>query len=115
MVIRAHEPDFLLIVVTLQAIEDLRASGDAATLKEGSWEEKMAAECRTRLAVRPRAGRAVLFYSQHPDGREDKESRHGGCPVLADGKAKWAANLCMCWWLHCAFLHIDPNVLFNPC
>jgi hypothetical protein len=76
-----------------QAIEDLRASGDAATLKEGSWEEKMAAECRTRLAVRPRAGRAVLFYSQHPDGREDKDSRHGGCPVLADGKAKWAANL----------------------
>jgi len=76
-----------------KALEALRASGDAATLKEGSWEEKMAAECRTRLAVRPRAGRAVLFYSQLPDGREDPASRHGGCPVLREGKAKWAANL----------------------
>lgn len=53
----------------------------------------MAAECRTRLAVRPRAGRAVLFYSQLPDGKLDENSRHGGCPVLAEGKSKWAANL----------------------
>lgn len=77
-----------------QAIQNLRASGDSATLKEDSWEEKMAAECRTRLAVRPRSGRAVLFYSQLPNGRPDSESRHGGCPVLAADKAKWAANLC---------------------
>jgi hypothetical protein len=76
-----------------EALEALRASGDAATLKKGSWEEKMAAECRTRLAVRPRAGRSVLFYSQYPDGYQDPDSRHGGCPVLKEGKAKWAANL----------------------
>ena len=51
----------------------------------------MAAECRTRLAIRPNAARAVLFYSQYPDGRKDPDSRHGGCPVLSG--EKWAANL----------------------
>jgi len=50
---RGH-PDSKLHCTVMQAIEALRASGDAATLKEGSWEEKMAAECRTRLAVRGR-------------------------------------------------------------
>lgn len=77
----------------VQALEALKASGDADTLKEGSWEMKMAAECRTRLAVRPRAGRSVLFYSQYPDGRQDPDSKHGGCPVLTKDKSKWAANL----------------------
>lgn len=76
-----------------QALEDLRASGEASALEEGSWQEKMAAECRTRLAVRPRAGRAVLFYSQYPNGQKDPDSRHGGCPVLSKEKQKWAANL----------------------
>lgn len=46
------------------AIAQLRASGDATMLKEGSWEEEMTALCRTRLSVRPHATRAVLFYSQ---------------------------------------------------
>ena len=45
-------------------IAQLRASGDATMLKEGSWEEEMTALCRTRLSVRPHATRAVLFYSQ---------------------------------------------------
>ena len=74
-----------------QALTALRASGDAVALEEGTWEEKMAAECRTRLAVRPRVGRTVLFYSQYPDGRQDPDSLHGGCPVLKG--EKWAANL----------------------
>ena len=38
----------------------------------------MVADCRSRLAVRPHAGRAVLFYSQHPNGEEDTSSLHGG-------------------------------------
>lgn len=75
------------------ALKELRASGDAARagIEEGSWEEKMVATCRSRFSLRPHRGRAVLFYSQHPDGSEDKKSKHGGCPVL-DG-TKWAANL----------------------
>eukprot|EP00980_Cylindrotheca_fusiformis_P000596 scaffold154_cov129-Cylindrotheca_fusiformis.AAC.13 len=83
-------------IQTLEAnvIEELRASGDleAAGIKPGSWEEAMVATCRTRLSVKPSHGRAVLFYSQYPDGVEDPMSKHGGCPVL-QGQTKWAANL----------------------
>lgn len=76
-----------------QAVEELRASGDAesAGIEKGSWEELLVARCRSRLAVRPTQGRAVLFYSQLPNGKEDLMSKHGGCPVL-EGE-KWAANL----------------------
>jgi hypothetical protein len=49
------------------------------------------AKCRSKLAIRSEAGRAVLFYSQLPNGEEDKASTHGGCPVLSG--QKWAANL----------------------
>jgi hypothetical protein len=60
-------------------------------LKEGSWEENMVAKCRSRLAIQPNSARAVLFYSQLPNGEEDPASLHGGCPVLKG--EKWAANL----------------------
>lgn len=56
-----------------------------------SWEHEMVEQCSTKLAVYPRKGHAVLFYSQKPNGELDDESLHGGCPVL-DG-TKWAANL----------------------
>jgi hypothetical protein len=62
-------------------------------LKEGSWEEEMVAKCRSRLAIQPNSARAVLFYSQLPNGEQDPASLHGGCPVLKEGAEKWAANL----------------------
>ena len=69
------------------ALDTLRESGDVeGLLKRDSWEESMVANCRTRLAVRPHSSRAVLFYSQHPDGSEDKSSLHGGCPVIKGEK-----------------------------
>jgi hypothetical protein len=73
------------------ALEELRSSGETMDLKRDSWEEYMVADCRSRLAVRPHSARAVLFYSQHPNGEEDTSSLHGGCPVLHG--EKWAANL----------------------
>lgn len=51
----------------------------------------MVAACRSRLAIRPRAAQAILFYSQLPNGELDPASLHGGCPVLKG--EKWAANL----------------------
>mmetsp|Transcript_7565 Transcript_7565/g.17164 ORF Transcript_7565/g.17164 Transcript_7565/m.17164 type:complete len:683 (-) Transcript_7565:217-2265(-) len=70
----------------------LRESGDVENLlKRDSWEESMVARCRSRLAVRPHSSRAVLFYSQNPDGTPDSHSMHGGCPVISG--EKWAANL----------------------
>jgi hypothetical protein len=79
-------------VQIFDALKQLRESGDATILKRGSWEETMAATCRSQLSVRPKEARAVLFYSQHPNGEEDLSSKHGGCPVLG-GEEKWAANL----------------------
>lgn len=76
--------------VRSDVLQELRRTGEVSFLKEGSWEESMVADCRSRLAVRPHAGRAVLFYSQHPNGEEDLSSLHGGCPVLHG--EKWAAN-----------------------
>ena len=49
------------------------------------------AKCRTRLAIRPHSSRAVLFYSQLPNGKVDPASIHGACPVLSG--QKYAANL----------------------
>jgi hypothetical protein len=74
------------------ALANLRESGYVADiLKEGSWEETMVARCRSRLSVRPHSSRAVLFYSQEPDGSPDQNSLHGGCPVIAN-TPKWAGE-----------------------
>jgi hypothetical protein len=49
------------------------------------------AKCRTKFSVRPHSSRAVLFYSQYPNGEVDPFSLHGACPVL--NTQKYAANL----------------------
>jgi len=82
-------------VPIVQTVQSLRESGEIGLLKQGSWEEEMMGYCRTRLAVRPRAGRAVLFYSQDPDGKEDKFANHGACPVL--NGTKWVSASCVCY------------------
>lgn len=77
---------------TTQEIQaEARARGRAADLTPGSWEEEMTETCISRLAVKPQKGRAVLFYSQNPDGTPDERSLHGACPVVKG--VKWAANL----------------------
>lgn len=58
---------------------------------QDTWQRNMIVECRSRMAVKPVKAEAVLFYSQFPDGRADRLSVHGGCPVLIG--QKWAANL----------------------
>ena len=52
----------------------------------------MLVKCRTKLTITPAKTKAILFYSQHPDGQKDTLSRHGACPVLSDS-SKIAANL----------------------
>lgn len=59
--------------------------------KVGHWEVDTALTCETNLAIAPKKGNAVLFYSQLPTGELDPMSVHGGCPVLKG--EKWAANL----------------------
>ena len=89
----ALRPGFSEMPSQEDAVRLLRDSGDPKleVLEPDSWEETMTAMCRSRLSIQPRAGRAVLFYSQHPNGVQDKSVLHGGCPVL--NGTKWAANL----------------------
>ena len=75
-----------------EALKELRESEHAKLFKRDSWEENMVAKCRSSLAVVPNSARAVLFYSQLPNGEPDPASLHGGCPVLTE-TPKWAANL----------------------
>ena len=58
---------------------------------EYTWEPRLIDECYTKLAAAPKKGRAIFFYSQHPDGTLDNMATHGGCPVLEG--TKWASNL----------------------
>jgi len=74
-----------------EARAQLRSSEEGSVLVSGSWQEDLVATCRSQLAVRPHSSRAVLFYSQHPNGDVDKASLHGACPVLSN--QKYAANL----------------------
>jgi len=48
----------------------------------------------TGVVVRPRAGRAVLWWNKTPDGKVDLRARHVGCPVEIG--EKWAATR----WMH---------------
>ena len=74
-----------------EVVRLLRESAEIDSLEPGSWEEDMVVQCRSKLAIRPKKSRAVLFYSQYPNGTVDGMSLHGGCPVLEG--TKWAANL----------------------
>lgn len=84
---RPHEP-------LLSAPEGMALAEERGWLKglaPNSWQHRMMGQCASRLAVQPRKARAVLFYSQHPDGKVDRESLHGACPVVRG--QKWASNL----------------------
>mmetsp|Transcript_8773 Transcript_8773/g.19860 ORF Transcript_8773/g.19860 Transcript_8773/m.19860 type:complete len:458 (+) Transcript_8773:895-2268(+) len=80
------------VPTSTEVIKTMRESGELDSISPGSWEENMIGQCRTNLSVRPKKARAVLFYSQFPNGKEDPKSFHGACPVLGD-HSKWACNL----------------------
>ena len=58
-----------------------------------TWEQNLTKKCEdgNSLSVEPTKGAALLFYSLDQYSIPDKNSLHGGCPVL-DGK-KYAANV----------------------
>lgn len=85
-------PEEMKSISHKQEIELFRTTADAALFEQGSWEESLTAMCRRRLSVKPKKGKAVLFYSQLPNGQEDKMAIHAACPVMRDS-IKWAANL----------------------
>jgi len=83
------------IISKKQALEETTAYLEEKNLTHlfpaGTWQRNMISECRSRMAIKAKKAEAILFYSQFPDGRVDRLSLHGGCPVLEG--TKWAANL----------------------
>ncbi|XP_074592317.1 putative prolyl 4-hydroxylase 6 [Curcuma longa] len=66
------------------------AEGASSQFKDDSW-----SECaKNGLAVKPKKGDAVLFFSLHINGTTDPASLHGSCPVI-EGE-KWSAPK----WIH---------------
>ncbi|RZC44992.1 hypothetical protein C5167_037948 [Papaver somniferum] len=58
------------------------------------WEDE-SVECGKKgLAVKPKKGDALLFWSLKPDATKDLSSLHGGCPVIKGNK--WSSTK----WMH---------------
>ncbi|GMI78564.1 hypothetical protein like AT1G20270 [Hibiscus trionum] len=57
------------------------------------WDEL--SECgKSGLAVKPKMGNALLFWSMRPNNTVDPSSLHGGCPVIKGDK--WSSTK----WIH---------------
>nr|AMY26629.1 prolyl 4-hydroxylase alpha subunit-oxidoreductase activity, prolyl 4-hydroxylase [Linum usitatissimum] len=63
--------------------------------RRAATKEEDLSECAKKgVAVRPRRGDALLFFSLHPTAVPDTSSLHAGCPVI-EGE-KWSATK----WIH---------------
>ncbi|KAM7485162.1 hypothetical protein LguiA_001171 [Lonicera macranthoides] len=62
--------------------------------KSSSSNENLSECAKKGIAVKPRKGDALLFFSLHPSAIPDPNSLHGGCPVI-EGE-KWSATK----WVH---------------
>ncbi|XP_047088884.1 probable prolyl 4-hydroxylase 6 [Lolium rigidum] len=82
------------------------AEGGHLQLKDETW-----SECaRSGLAVKPRKGDALLFFSLHVNATTDPSSLHASCPVV-DGE-KWSATK----WVHVRSFDNPPDVMTDlPC
>ncbi|KAK6913836.1 Prolyl 4-hydroxylase alpha subunit, Fe(2+) 2OG dioxygenase domain [Dillenia turbinata] len=59
-----------------------------------SAEEDLSECAKKGIAVKPKRGDALLFFSLHPNATPDPNSLHAGCPVI-EGE-KWSATK----WIH---------------
>ncbi|KAK1643272.1 hypothetical protein QYE76_061077 [Lolium multiflorum] len=82
------------------------AEGGHLQLKDETW-----SECaRSGLAVKPRKGDALLFFSLHVNATTDPSSLHASCPVV-EGE-KWSATK----WIHVRSFDNPPDVMTDlPC
>lgn len=66
------------------------AAEEPAHRGQHAKDEDLSDCARRGVAVKPRKGDALLFFSLHPDATTDQNSLHAGCPVL-EGE-KWSAT-----------------------
>jgi prolyl 4-hydroxylase len=83
-------------------LSDVEEGGETvfpdSKVKPSEEEAKGFSECgRQGVAVKPRKGDALLFWSAKPSGDLDASSLHAGCPVIKGDK--WSATKCAgsCW------------------
>ncbi|KAE8666435.1 putative prolyl 4-hydroxylase 10 [Hibiscus syriacus] len=58
------------------------------------WWNELSECAKQGLAVKPKMGDALLFWSMRPDATLDPSSLHGGCPVITGNK--WSSTK----WIH---------------
>ncbi|XP_062214286.1 probable prolyl 4-hydroxylase 6 [Phragmites australis] len=82
------------------------AEGGHLQHKDETW-----SDCaKSGLAVKPKKGDALLFFSLHVNATTDPASLHGSCPVI-EGE-KWSATK----WIHVRSFDNPPNVRTDvPC
>uniref|UniRef100_A0A2P2IV07 procollagen-proline 4-dioxygenase n=1 Tax=Rhizophora mucronata TaxID=61149 RepID=A0A2P2IV07_RHIMU len=75
--------------------ETVFPSAEETSRRRAPATDESLSECAKKgIAVKPRRGDALLFFSLHPNAIPDPSSLHAGCPVI-EGE-KWSATK----WIH---------------
>ncbi|KAA8537476.1 hypothetical protein F0562_027084 [Nyssa sinensis] len=88
------------IATVLMYLSDVEEGGEtifpAATANFSlvPWWNELSECGKKGLAVKPKMGDALLFWSMRPDATLDPSSLHGGCPVIKGNK--WSSTK----WMH---------------